>query len=97
MYQKPISKNAKERLTAMRETNDGFLLAEKDLALRGAGEMLGTRQSGVNQFRVANLERDIDMIDSIVNVSEAILIEDAKKANDLISRWCPLAENYIDV
>ena len=97
MYQKPISKNAKERLTAMRETNDGFLLAEKDLALRGAGEMLGTKQSGEKQFRIANLERDMDMIDGVVNVSEIILNEDLNKANELISRWCPLAENYIDV
>ena len=97
MYQKPISKNAKERLTAMRETNDGFLLAEKDLALRGAGEMLGTKQSGEKQFRIANLERDMDMIDGVVHVSEIILNEDIKKANELISRWCPLAENYIDV
>ena len=97
MYQKPISKNAKERLTAMRETNDGFLLAEKDLALRGAGEMLGTKQSGEKQFRIANLERDMDMIDGVVHVSEIILNEDLNKANELISRWCPLAENYIDV
>lgn len=97
MYQKPISKNAKERLTAMRETNDGFLLAEKDLALRGAGEMLGTKQSGEKQFRIAKLERDMDMIDGVVHVSEIILNEDLNKANALISRWCPLAENYIDV
>ena len=97
MYQKPISKNAKERLTAMRETNDGFLLAEKDLALRGAGEMLGTKQSGEKQFRIAKLERDMDMIDGVVHVSEIILNEDLNKANELISRWCPLAENYIDV
>ena len=81
----------------MRMTNDGFKLAEKDLQMRGPGQVLGTQQSGAAIFRIADLERDADMIDAVVQASNAICNSDPDVANELIKRWCPLATNYIDV
>ncbi len=60
LYQRPLSANGKQRLTAMRESNDGFYIAEKDLELRGPGEVLGTRQTGLMEFRVARLPEHND-------------------------------------
>ena len=53
---------ARERLGIMEETNDGFKIAEKDLEIRGPGEVMGTRQAGLPEFRVANLVRDLDIL-----------------------------------
>ena len=97
LYQKPLSKNGKQRIDIMRMTNDGFKLAEKDLQMRGPGQVLGTQQSGAAIFRIADLERDADMIDAVVQASNAICNGDPDVANALIKRWCPLATNYIDV
>ena len=97
MYQKPLSKNGKQRIEIMRMTNDGFKLAEKDLQMRGPGQVLGTQQSGAAIFRIADLERDADMIDAVVQASNSICNDNPDIANALIKRWCPLAVNYIDV
>lgn len=97
MYQKPLSKNGRQRIDIMRETNDGFKLAQKDLQMRGPGQVLGTRQSGAALFRLADLDRDSDMIDNVVLASDKICQQSPAIANALIHRWCPLAENYIDV
>src|SRR5690606_16458053 len=63
LYQQPLSKQGRERLDIMRQTNDGFVIAEKDLELRGPGEVLGTRQTGELNFRIANLQRDAQLLD----------------------------------
>jgi len=63
-YQTPMSPDAKERLTAMVDTSDGFEIAERDLRLRGAGDFFGTRQAGVPTFRLIDLVRDRDLLDS---------------------------------
>ena len=97
LYQKPLSKNGKQRIEIMRMTNDGFKLAEKDLQMRGPGQVLGTQQSGAAIFKIADLERDADMIDAVVQASNAICNSSPDVANALIKRWCPLATNYIDV
>ena len=97
LYQKPLSKNGKQRIEIMRMTNDGFKLAEKDLQMRGPGQVLGTQQSGAAIFKIADLERDADMIDAVVQASNTICNSDPDVANALIKRWCPLATNYIDV
>ncbi|WP_372740930.1 ATP-dependent DNA helicase RecG [Neptunomonas sp.] len=65
MYHAPLSKQGRERLVVMRETTDGFRIAEKDLELRGPGEILGTRQTGMMQFRIADLQRDADLLDRV--------------------------------
>jgi ATP-dependent DNA helicase RecG len=70
LYRGPLGATAKARLTLMRETDDGFRIAEEDLRLRGAGDLLGTRQSGLPPFKVANLETDADLL--------AIARDDAK-------------------
>ena len=97
MYQKPLSKNGKQRIEIMRMTNDGFKLAEKDLQMRGPGQVLGTQQSGAAVFRIADLERDADMIDAVVQASNSLCNSSPDVADGLIKRWCPLAVNYIDV
>jgi ATP-dependent DNA helicase RecG len=63
VYQTPMSPDARERLTAMVETADGFEIAERDLRLRGAGDFFGTRQAGVPTFRLIDLVRDRDLLD----------------------------------
>ena len=81
----------------MRATNDGFVLAEKDLEIRGPGQVLGTRQSGASLFKMADLERDSDLIPDVVAYSDKVIDQNPNVARILIRRWCPLASNYIDV
>jgi ATP-dependent DNA helicase RecG len=64
---------AKERLGIMEETNDGFKIAEKDLEIRGQGEILGTRQSGIQNFRLANIIRDLEILDAARKEAEYYL------------------------
>ena len=87
LYQGPLSENARERLGIMRETNDGFLIAEKDLELRGAGEVLGTRQTGLAEFRIAVLGRDDDLLDTVSEVADELLATDGAAVDGLIRRW----------
>jgi len=63
LYQTPLGENAKKRINTLRETNDGFIIAEKDLLLRGSGEVLGTRQSGFHIFKIANLNENKDLLE----------------------------------
>ncbi len=90
LYARPLSRYAKERLATMRETNDGFVIAEKDLELRGPGELLGARQAGLVAFRVADLQRDAALLDA-VRQAAATLSDDAL-AEALIRRWLPQGE-----
>lgn len=76
MYGEPLGKTAKERLTIMRETEDGFLIAEKDLELRGGGEILGTRQSGLPEFRIADLSAHADLLAAARDDTKLILSRD---------------------
>jgi ATP-dependent DNA helicase RecG len=78
---------AKERLGIMRQTSDGFKIAEKDLELRGPGEVLGTRQTGMLQFRVADLARDRLLLERIPPVANRILAEQPHQASKLVARW----------
>jgi ATP-dependent DNA helicase RecG len=92
LYAKPLSHYAKERLATMRETGDGFVIAEKDLELRGPGELLGARQAGLVQFRIADLQRDAALLDSARQAADCILREEPALANALIERWLPEGE-----
>lgn len=87
LYQPPLSQMARERLDTMRQTNDGFVIAEKDLELRGPGELLGTRQTGLAQFRVADLARDADLLPQVQDLGERLLRESPGLAERIVSRW----------
>ena len=86
MYHPPLSQNGKERLKVMRESNNGFVIAEKDLEIRGPGEVLGTRQTGLMQFRLAELERDKKWLSEIKALAPALL-SNKKLVDALIERW----------
>ena len=88
---------AKERLNILRETSDGFRIAEKDLELRGPGEVLGTRQTGMLQFRVADLARDQGLLDRIPAVAEQLLNEEPDLVGKLIRRWIGDADRFASV
>ncbi len=97
LYGSPLSQNGRERITAMRETNDGFVIAEKDLQLRGPGEVLGTRQTGDVSFRLADLQRDGHLLPRVKEVAIHIASKHPEVIEGLISRWLGSAENYANV
>jgi len=86
LYHSPLSKSARERLGVMRDTNDGFQIAEKDLQIRGPGEVLGTRQTGLAQMKVADLERDGDLLDRVSALARTLQQEPQVTAV-LVRRW----------
>jgi len=94
LYQTPLSSNARARLEVMRETADGFRIAEKDLELRGPGELLGTRQTGQLMFRVADLARDAHLLPAVQRVGEAMLRDHAEAAERVLARWIGGAARY---
>jgi len=87
LYRTPLAALARERLAVLRATNDGFRIAEKDLELRGPGEVLGTRQTGDMAFRVADLLRDADLLPAVRRVADVLLAEHATAADRLQARW----------
>ena len=82
MYKPPLGDTAHARLKALRETEDGFAIAEQDLRLRGGGEVLGTRQSGLPEFRVAALPRDVELLSAARDDAKAILARDAQLSGE---------------
>jgi ATP-dependent DNA helicase RecG len=94
LYQYPLSALAKERLNAMRETNDGFVIARKDLELRGPGEVLGTRQAGLAQLRIADLIRDQGLLNAVQTTAEIILRDHHAIVEPLVKRWLGHLEHY---
>ena len=97
LYSPPVGQLARERLNILRETNDGFRIAEKDLELRGPGEVLGTRQTGMLQFRVADLARDQGLLDRIPAVSDRLLSENPELVQRLVRRWIGDADRFASV
>ena len=87
LYKKPLGSTSRERLEVMRQSNDGFFIAEKDLEIRGPGELLGVRQSGALQFRIADLMRDQPMLERVRQVSREIMTTRRDDADRLVSRW----------
>ncbi|MGO1892581.1 MAG: ATP-dependent DNA helicase RecG [Luteimonas sp.] len=94
LYQPPLSRMARQRLETMRETGDGFVIAERDLELRGPGELLGTRQTGLAAFRVADLVRDADLLPEVHRLGETLLREQPDAADRLVERWIGGAARY---
>ena len=94
LYQTPLSQHAKMRLQTLRKTNDGFEIAEKDLEIRGAGELLGTRQTGSISFRVADIIRDQALLPHIEACAKLISDKTPDRIDDLINRWVGTKEEY---
>ena len=94
LYKMPLSQNGQERLSILRESNDGFVIAEKDLEIRGPGELLGTKQTGDMGFRVARLERDDHLLTQAHYVAEQLLKDYPQHAEGLLKRWLPEAPRY---
>jgi ATP-dependent DNA helicase RecG len=94
LYHPPLSQLGRERLAIMRETCDGFVIAEKDLELRGPGEMLGTRQTGLLQFKVADLMRDADLLPAVRDAAQALLERWPQHVSPLLERWLRHGQQY---
>ncbi|MDB9804588.1 ATP-dependent DNA helicase RecG [Porticoccaceae bacterium] len=94
LYSAPLSGNGAARLKIMHETNDGFKIAEKDLEIRGPGEVLGTRQTGDMQFRIADLQRDAHLLPEVKRMAIKLLQEYAGNVDPLIGRWLGHSEQY---
>ena len=94
MYQSPLSNQVKQRLSIMRDSSDGFVVAEKDLELRGPGEVLGTRQTGLMQFKIADYERDQTMLPDARNCAEIILSLHPDNILPLTERWLGANQQY---
>jgi ATP-dependent DNA helicase RecG len=97
MYQGKLSANGRARLAAMRETSDGFEIARIDLELRGPGELLGTRQTGLLQLRIADLSRDADLLEQVPALAAEIEAESPALVPLLIRRWAGDVMGYGDV
>lgn len=97
MFKSPLSDHAKERLAIMRKTNSGFDIARKDLQLRGPGEVLGTRQTGLIQLRIADIVRDEYLLEEVKCVAEKIIKESPEQVSELINRWIGQAQQYVNV
>lgn len=97
LYQNPLSNAGKQRLSVMRESTDGFYIAEKDLELRGPGQVLGTQQTGLMSFKVADISRDADLLDQVKEASEIVLEQYPEIVDPLIKRWLGDNENYANV
>ncbi len=95
LYQSPLSHQGMERLKIMRATNDGFIVAEKDLELRGAGEFLGTKQTGYKQFKLAQLPRDRELLNKIAPIANKLVSTDEELAHRITKRWLGQFEQFL--
>lgn len=95
LYQSPLSMVGNERLRVMRSTCDGFVIAEKDLQLRGAGEVLGTRQTGYRQYKIANLQRDHALLTPIAKMASQLIHDDPFIARSIAKRWLGEFEQFL--
>lgn len=97
MYKAPLSQQAQQRLAVMRQTNDGFVVAQKDLEIRGPGEVLGTRQTGEMQFKVADLMCHQAMVPQVQQTADSILRANPDLAKGLMARWIGDKTKYANV
>ena len=94
MYQGPLSAMARQRLETMRQTSDGFVIAEKDLELRGPGELLGTRQTGLADLKIADLVRDQPLIPQVQKMARFLMDRHPSHVEPLIRCWLGLRDHY---
>ena len=97
LYQTPLSANGKQRLTALRESSDGFYIAEKDLELRGPGEVLGTRQTGLMEFRIAELPTHNHLLDEVQSIANRMRERHPELVEPLIQRWTGSSQQFAKV
>ena len=97
LYKHPLSLNGKQRLQVMRDSQDGFYIAEQDLLLRGPGELLGTRQTGLQLLRVADLERDGELLPQVKTMATTFWQQHPERVDALILRWLGDAEQFAQV
>jgi ATP-dependent DNA helicase RecG len=96
LYHPPLSLNGKARLQVLRDSNDGFVIAEKDLEIRGPGEVLGTRQTGLVSFRLADLQRDREYLGEVKAIARELIADDCL-TEALIQRWLGQRRRYGEV
>ena len=94
MYKTPLSKTATKRLAVLRESNDGFVIAEKDLEIRGPGEVLGTKQTGLAELKIADLIRDAHLIPEVQQNAYLLWKSHPKNAQKIIDRWLANRSHY---
>ena len=97
LYQNKLSETARARLKVIYESNDGFAIAQADLHLRGPGELLGVRQSGVPMLKIADLERDADLLDSAKAIADQLLKQHPEAAEKHLMRWLASAGEMMKV
>lgn len=95
LYQSPLSVTGSERLRIMRDSTDGFLIAEKDLQLRGRGDVLGTRQTGYQQYKIANLPRDKALLPDVTRVTRELLANTPLTAQTIARQWLGDFEQFL--
>ncbi len=94
LYKPPLGAAAKRRLGVLRDSNDGFVVAQQDLELRGPGELLGTRQTGLPEYRLADLVRDAGLMPGVQMAAETIRREAPELAKPIVARWLGDANRY---
>jgi ATP-dependent DNA helicase RecG len=94
LYRQPLGRLARSRLSVLRDTNDGFLVAQRDLELRGPGELLGTRQTGLPEYRITDLVRDAELMPSVQASAETIQRDSPAAGRAIIRRWLGDAYQY---
>jgi ATP-dependent DNA helicase RecG len=94
LYHAPLSRTAQSRLSVLRDSNDGFVIAQRDLEIRGPGELLGTRQTGVLQFKIADLSRDADLLPQAQQIATTLWQHNQHASLQLIKRWLANKEIY---
>lgn len=97
LYRPPLGRLAKSRLGVLRDTNDGFAIAERDLELRGPGDLTGTRQTGLPEYRIADLVRDAALMPRVQIAAETLLRHDRNRVRAVVRRWLTHAGHYARV
>ncbi|MEM8563412.1 MAG: ATP-dependent DNA helicase RecG [Pseudomonadota bacterium] len=97
LYQTPLSQSGRARLGALRDSSDGFYIAEQDLVLRGPGEVLGTRQTGLMEFRIAQLPAHEHLLQQVQCMSESIRERHPSLAQALVDRWAGSKQSFGNV
>jgi ATP-dependent DNA helicase RecG len=95
LFEEPLTDTAKARLKVIYESSDGFEIARQDLAIRGPGEILGARQSGMPMLRFADLERDLELVEAARDTAEDLLAREPAAAASHLARWLGGREDFM--